>query len=221
MNWLYKMEYKYGRKAPKNMTLVMVGGQILVWLIVMLAYWPLYDMLVLTRAGLFGGEVWRLLSFLFVPSLEMNPLLFALEMYIFYLLGSSLERVWGNFKFDVYLVVGILSAWVACLITGGASNVTLYYSIYFAFACLFPDHQFLLFFVLPVKVKWLGLIMGVLYVFQIAIRLFVGDFWGALAMVIGMANFLLFFGKGLWGDISTNIKAKKRQREWKNQWRDR
>lgn len=221
MKWLYKLEYKYGNKAPKNLTLVMVGGQILAWLIIMLAYSPLYPLLALTRDGLLRGEVWRLVSFLFVPSLEMNPLWFALEMYIFYLLGSSLERAWGSFKFDVYLLVGIASAWVACLITGAAFNTTLYYSIYFAFACLFPDHQFLLFFVLPVKVKWLGLIMGALYLLQILGRLLMGDALGALAMVIGMANFLLFFGKGLYTGTRDAILAKKRQREWKNQWRGR
>lgn len=220
MKWFYKMEYKYGKRAPKNLTKIIVGGQILVWLVVMLAYSPLYSLITLNRPMLFSGQVWRLITFLFVPTLNMNPLFFALEMYIFYLLGTSLERAWGNFKFDAYLLLGIVGAWIACLITGYGSNMALYTSIYFAFAILFPDMQFMLFFVIPVKVKWLGLLAGALYLVEIIFLLLGGQFWQALAQVIGLLSFWVFFGKSLFTSIRDYFRTKKRQREWKNQWRD-
>ena len=220
MNWLYKLEYKYGRKAPKNLMLFVVGGQIVAWLIILLAYSPLYSVLTLTRSGLLRGQVWRLVSFLFVPELTVNPLAFALGVYLLYFIGSSLERAWGSFKFDVYFLVGVVSAWVACLITGWGGTSALTFSLFFAFAYLFPDVQLLLFFIIPVKVKWLGYIAGGFYVLSILSSLLRLDVLGALSMIIGVANFLLFFGKGMFTTIKEGYTARQRRKQWQNQWRD-
>ena len=140
MDWLTKMEQRWGRKAPRNLMLVIAGGQIAVWLVVMLAYQNLYSLIQLTRSGLAAGQVWRLVSFVFSPvSMTVNPLLFALALYLIYMIGTSLERAWGSFKFDMYLVLGMAGAWVACLITGYSDAMALYYSLFLAFAYLFPD----------------------------------------------------------------------------------
>ena len=166
MNWLYKLERRFGRFGIPNLMLYVAAGQAIVWLVIMFAYYPLYFLLSLNRSGLFAGQVWRLVSFVFLPPLTTNPIYVALEIYLLYWLGSALERTWGSFKFTVYFLLGIVGAWLGCLITGSAGNTALYYSLFFAFAYLYPETQLLLFFVVPVKVKWLGWISAVLYLLQ-------------------------------------------------------
>lgn len=222
MDWLSKLEYRWGRKAPRNLMLVIVGGQIAVWLVVMLAYQDLYYLVQLTRSGLVHGQLWRLVSFVFSPvSMTGNPLFFALALYLIYMIGTSLERAWGSFKFDVYLLLGVVGAWAACLLTGASSAMALYYSLFFAFAYLFPNVQLMLFFFIPVKVKWLGWIAAAMYLLNIAAPLVYGDWRTSLALVVGVANFLIFFGRGAVQAVRAEVKNRKRRREWQNQWRER
>ena len=222
MDWLTKMEQRWGRKAPRNLMLVIAGGQIAVWLVVMLAYQNLYSLIQLTRSGLAAGQVWRLVSVVFSPvSMTVNPLLFALALYLIYMIGTSLERAWGSFKFDMYLVLGMAGAWVACLITGYSDAMALYYSLFLAFAYLFPEVQLLLFFFIPVKVKWLGWIAAAMCLLNIVAPLFYGDWRSSVALLVGLANFLLFFGKGTVQALRAEANNRRRRREWQNQWRDR
>lgn len=67
MNWLYKLERRFGRFGIPNLMLYVAAGQAIVWLVVMFAYYPLYFLLDLNRTGLFAGQVWRLVSFVFLP----------------------------------------------------------------------------------------------------------------------------------------------------------
>lgn len=222
MKWLARMEYRYGARAPKNLMLVVAGGQIAAWLVIMLFYSGLYNWIQLTRAGLLRLELWRLVTFVFCPmDLTTNPLFFALEVYLTFIIGISLERAWGSFKFDVYFLLGMAGAWVGCLLTGYGSVSSLYYSLFFAFAWLFPDHQLLLFFVLPVKVKWLGLAAGALYLLNLALLLVTLHFAQAAALVVGLAGFLVFFGPGAAGQLKNRAEARRRRRQWQNQWRGR
>lgn len=221
MKWLAKLQYRYGRRAPKNLMLVVAGGQIVAWLAITLFYGGLYEKLQLTRAGLAHLELWRLVTFVFSPSLTTNPLFFALEVYLIYMIGTSLERAWGAFTFDVYFLIGMAGAWVACLLTGYGSTSSLYYSLFFAFAWLYPDMQLLLFFVLPVKVKWLGWIAGALYLVNLGFLLLTFQLAQAAALVVGLAGFLLFFGPGAVGRLRSEAAARRRRREWQNQWRGR
>ena len=221
MKWLAKMQYRYGARAPKNLMLAVAGGQIIAWLVIMLAWAPLYNYLQLTREGLIHLQLWRLVSFVFSPSLTMNPLFFALEVYLIYMIGTALERAWGAFTFDAYFLLGMAGAWAACLLTGASSASALWYSLFFAFAWLYPDMQLLLFFVLPVKVKWLGLAAAALYLLQAAQLLLTLRFTSALALVVGLANFLVFFGPDIWRRLRGEASARRRRREWENQWRGR
>lgn len=212
MNWLAKMQYRYGRKAPKNLMLVVAGGQIAAWLVIMLVNSNVYYLLQLTRSGLMHLQLWRLVSFVFSPSLTMNPLFFALEVYLVYWIGTSLERAWGAFTFDVYFLLGMAGAWVACLLTGWGSSEALFYSLFFAFAWLFPDMQLMLFFVLPVKVKWLGWIAAAILLLQ----LIVGSWGVKVNVLLSLVNFALFFGRGAVQQARGEIQAYKRRRQWRD-----
>ena len=215
MNWLYKLERRFGRFGIPNLMLYVAAGQAIVWLVLMFAYYPLYFLLSLNRSGLFAGQVWRLVSFVFLPPLTTNPIYVALEIYLLYWLGSALERTWGSFTFTVYFLLGIVGARLGCLITASAGNTALYYSLFFAFAYLYPETQLLLFFVVPVKVKWLGWISAVLYLLQ----WIVAPLGQKLAMLAGLLGFWIFFGKGGIGRLRQKVTDYRRRKAWQNQWR--
>ena len=80
MNWLYKLERRFGRFGIPNLMLYVAAGQAIVWLVIMFAYYPLYFLLSLNRSGLFAGQVWRLVSFVILPPLTTNPIYVALEI---------------------------------------------------------------------------------------------------------------------------------------------
>ena len=210
-NWLYKMERRFGRYGIPNLAKYLALGQLVVWVIVMFFYGDLLGLITLSRSGLMHGQIWRLVTFVFVPPLTFNPLYLVLDLYFLYFVGTSLENSWGSFRFTLYYLIGMAGAIVSCLLLGTYSRSTLLYSLFFAFACLYPDVEVLLFFILPIKVKWMGIAAAALYLWDF---LWAG-MWYKLGMVLGLVNFFLFFGPTLW----QNYQNRKRREAWKNQWR--
>ena len=210
-NWLYKMERRFGRYGIPNLAKYLALGQLVVWVIVMFIYGDLLGLITLSRSGLMHGQIWRLVTFVFVPPLTFNPLYLVLDLYFLYFVGTSLENSWGSFRFTLYYLIGMVGAIVSCLLLGTYSSSTLLYSLFFAFACLYPDVEVLLFFILPIKVKWMGIAAAALYLWDF---LWAG-MWYKLGMVLGLVNFFLFFGPTLW----QNYQNRKRREAWKNQWR--
>ena len=210
-NWLYKMERRFGRYGIPNLAKYLALGQLVVWVIVMFFYGDLLGLITLSRSGLMHGQIWRLVTFVFVPPLTFNPLYLVLDLYFLYFVGTSLENSWGSFRFTLYYMIGMAGAIVSCLLLGTYSSSTLLYSLFFAFACLYPDVEVLLFFILPIKVKWMGIAAAALYLWDF---LWAG-MWYKLGMVLGLVNFFLFFGPTLW----QNYQNRKRREAWKNQWR--
>ena len=210
-NWLYKMERRFGRYGIPNLAKYLALGQLVVWVIVMFFYGDLLGLITLSRSGLMHGQIWRLVTFVFVPPLTFNPLYLVLDLYFLYFVGTSLENSWGSFRFTLYYLIGMVGAIVSCLLLGTYSSSTLLYSLFFAFACLYPDVEVLLFFILPIKVKWMGIAAAALYLWDF---LWAG-MWYKLGMMLGLVNFFLFFGPTLW----QNYQNRKRREAWKNQWR--
>src|SRR4029077_2272748 len=113
------------------------------------------------------GEWWRLVSFLFTPP-SGNPLLAIFALYFLWFMGGALEAQWGAFRYNVYVLIGYAMTVAAAFAFpyGAATNGYITGSIFLAFAYLFPDFQILLFFILPVKVKWLALITWLFFAYQ-------------------------------------------------------
>ncbi len=219
-SWLQKLEYKYGRRGGiPNLMILLIAGQLLLYVAANLGMYNLLSLFTLTRSGLLHLQVWRLITFVFLPSSgSSGPLFFLLYLYCEYWIGMALERAWGNFRFTVYVAACIVGAWLACLLTGSANNMGIYYSLFFAFACLYPDQQLLLFFVIPIKVKWIGLFSGALYLLQI---LTMPGLLNKLSLVLALSGFLLFFGPDLWSGSINRYRNYKRRRDWENQWKNR
>lgn len=171
----------------------------------------LISKLMLLMPRVYAGEVWRLITFLIIPPLY-DPISALLNMYFYYFIGTSLERRWGARRFLLYFLLGALGALMAALITQVGTNHFVYMSMFFAFALLHPEQELMLFFVLPIKMKWLALFNAVYYVYMFA----VGGWPQRVALLFSLLNLFLFFG----GDIINLIRGSyhqwQRRRRFKN-----
>ena len=208
MNWITKLERKYGRFCIPNLINILIGGQILVYAIELFVNQYISFYLSLSRSALFAGQIWRLFTFVLVPFSGGGPLSVVLGIYFTWFVGSALEREWGDFRYTVYLLSGMLGTVLACLLTGvTGSTYCLSLSLLLAFAMLYPEVQVLLFFVIPIRVKYFGFFAAALWVLS---------FLGAplpqkLSLLLSMANVWLFFGPMAY----RSVRAWVRREQWK------
>ena len=177
--------------------------------------------LYLNGSKVLHGELWRIVTFIFVPT-SSSPFWLAISLYFYYWIGSSLERQWGTARFNLYYWSGVLLTVIATLAAsaisgvgysvGGTGYVNL--SMFLAFAFLFPDTQLLLFFFIPIKMKymaWVYLGFTVLNVFSsLQLASFLSFYW--LLPVVPLLNYFLFFGS----DVKNILPDALRYRQRKN-----
>lgn len=206
----YNLERRLRRYAISDLIKYVVFGQGILYALMMvmptLGY-RLYSLMTLTRRGLFAGQIWRLVTFIFVPP-SSSPLFIIFSLYFYYMIGMSLERRWGKVKFNLYYFIGMLAAIVACLITGYAGNTFLNLSLFFAFASMFPEEEVLLFMILPIKMKYLAVLDAALYTYQFL----VGNASTRVTIVLCLLNVFLFLG----GDLINMIRRESRY--WKTRY---
>ena len=207
MNWITKLERKYGRFCIPNLINILIAGQIFVYAVELFVNQYIALSLNLSRTGLMAGQVWRLITFVLVPFSGGGPLSVVLGIYFTWFIGSALEKEWGDFCFNLYLLLGMAGAWLACLLTGYADTYCLSLSLLLAFAMLYPEMQVLLFFVLPIKVKYFGWFAAALWAFSF---LSMGTL-GKLNYLLCMLGFLVFFGPQAW----RSVRAWVRREQWK------
>ena len=189
---LARLERRLGRFAVPNLTWVIAAGMLAAFVLSVMR--PQFlELLVLDMGQVRHGQVWRLVTYLFIP--PPGSLIWMLfGIYWFWLIGTNLENEWGAFKFNAFYLLGMLGTTIAVLISGGSpGNAELNLSLFLAFATLFPDFEIRLFFIIPVRIKWLGLIAGGWLVFQ----LIAGDWTTRGAVVAAMINYVIFFS-GHW-----------------------
>jgi hypothetical protein len=197
MSWLHKIEQRLEPFAISNLTLYLVVGQAFLYLSSMLGLIDLRRCL-LVPFLVMNGEPWRLLTFVFVPP-AVSWLFIAFALYLFYLFGSSLENYWGALRYNLFLLTGYVLTVAVAFITPYevASNLFIGGAVFLAFAYLNPDFVMYVFFILPVKIKWLGLITWLGYAW-----VFVSGGWSArLSIAAAVGNFVIFFARDLWADI--------------------
>lgn len=197
MNWIDKLQKRLGGLAVPNLALYLVAGQIIVY--TMYAFGRLdLDLLYLNPILVAKGEVWRVFSFMFIPFERGGgiPIFLLFAWYIFWMTSQALEAQWGTFKYNLYIWCTVIFTFLGSLLFPQYyyENRYLYITVLFAFATLYPNFEFLLFFVLPVKVKWIAWIGAGFIALQ-----FLNDPWPVRMMIIaGLANYGLFFGKDLY-----------------------
>ena len=156
-----------------------------------------------------AGQVWRLFTFLLLPP-SSSPVFIAFAWYLFWLMGTALEHYWGVFRYNLFILVGwALTVGVAFAFPGSyATNLFLAGSVFLAFAFLNPDFEMLIFFILPVKIKWLALIQWLFYGYA----MIAGSWPIRLGVMASVGNFLLFFS----GEILQRMKTGRRQMEYRS-----
>jgi hypothetical protein len=205
MALLNRLERIFGRFAIPNISLYLVLGQVLFWSVTFLGFFDL-ERIALLPLAVQAGEVWRLVTFLLLPP-NSHPVFIAFAWYMFWMMGSALEGYWGVFRYNLFIFLGwvltVAAAWLFPSIY--ATNVFLAGGVFLAFAFLNPDFEFLIFFILPVKIKWLALIQWVFYGYALV----VGSWPVRLAVLASVGNFLVFFA----GDLIQLIRTGRRRME--------
>ena len=226
MKKIYEAVDRFCARHPRfgvpNLMRYVVIGNVVVYFLMMLtrnADANALDFLAFHLDGLLHGEIWRIITFIFVPNTS-GAFMLLIALYFYYWIGSTLERQWGTAKFNLYYFSGVLLTVIgtvlASLISGtnftivGTEYVNL--SMFLAFAALYPDAQVLLFFIIPIKMKWLAILDAVLFAVDILGALLRLDFVSALIPVIALLNFLVFF----WTDLSEAFGSRRRMARHQN-----
>lgn len=195
MKFIYKLERRFGKYAIPNLMYYIIILYAAGFVISVINPFIYYEYLSLDASKILRGEVWRIVTFLIQPP-EGGYLFVFLAMYLYYMIGLSLEKVWGAFRFNLYFFMGVLGHVLAAVLiyltTGLILMLDTSYlnlSLFFGFAAVFPDMEFLLFFVIPVKAKWLALFNGIYFIYTVIF----GNWASRCAAVLSIINFLIFF----------------------------
>lgn len=262
MNWIYKMEKKFGKYAIPNLPLVIAivyaAGFIMEYFVP-----NMIDLFSLNVDAIFHGQVWRLITWILVPEGSMNIFFVLIFLFFYYSIGKNLEAAWGKFFFNVYFLSGVvltvvgaiilyvcftlfnpdfvsrvegaytimngpcpqfLHSWFSVYVSYFFSTYYLNLSIFLAYAMTYPNMRVLLFFIIPIKVKVLGIIYIIILSFSILTDFFqptsnginISLETGLLSLIsIGMSllNVFIFF-MILRGGKKRRFKEIKRQKEF-------
>ena len=158
--------------------------------------YTLYYILCFNRDLILQGQIWRLFTYVFTYDAG-NLLLTGISLLCYYSIGRAIENLWGTFRFNLFYLTGVILMNAFCMIFGGFANVThLNLSLFLAYATLYPNAHFLLFFIIPVKAWIFALVDFVLISADIALSVY-GPFPRNLFPIVALANYFLFFGKDI------------------------
>ena len=217
-NEMSPFERKFGKYAIKNLSFVLVACYAVGYVLqIMDRSNTLIYYLSLNPYAILHGQVWRLFTWILIPPSTGNLFLTLIMLYFYCSIGTALERTWGTYRYNVYLFQGMLFTIAGSfLLMGyhflfdkefalmGPETLQLYFtyigvvyfstfyvnmSIYLAFAATFPEAQVLLMFIIPVKIKWLGIIYGIILLFNFMQT----DVDGKFAIIASLLNFIVFF----------------------------
>ncbi|MCR5370280.1 MAG: hypothetical protein K6E83_06185 [Clostridium sp.] len=195
MNLMNRLERKFGRFAIPNLMYYVAMMYLLGVILSFINPYFYYTFLSLDAGMILKGQVWRLVTFLICP--PSSGIFFNLiAMYLYYSLGTTLERTWGTFRFNMYFFMGVLGHIAAAFLVYGIFHVswpiTTYYlneSLFLAFAVTFPEMVFYFFGLVPIKAKWFGAIIGI----QFAVEFVRGGMPARIAILVSLLNFIIFF----------------------------
>ena len=229
-------EKKFGKYAIKNLSLTLIMCYAAGYLIEMVLP-GLFHFLTLNPYAIMHGQVWRLVTWILIPPDSSNLFFVLLMLYFYYSLGTSLERTWGTYRYNVYIFSGMLFTIIGsflmmgyCYMVRPADMVSYgpsvffsavsplfstYYvnmSIFLAFAATFPEVQVLLMFIIPIKVKVLGIIYGVMLI----ANFIQGSAYSRFAMAASLFNFVVFWITSK-NHIHMSPKQVKRRQEFRRE----
>ncbi len=207
MDWTRKLEMKYRRFAIKGILNYVIAGQVLVFGIVLLINQNLPLQLMFFTPYILQGEIWRIITFIFLPS-SYSFIWFPISAMFYYFIGMQLEHSWGEFKLNLYFWLSVIGSICAGALVGYTDNSALLSALFLAYAMLYPNRSVMLMMVIEVKVAWLGYAAGAFWLYN-----FIMASWqGKISLVFGMLGFIVFFGPTLFKTIRAYI----RRQIWRN-----
>ena len=216
--WLDRFALRHPKFGIPNLMLYLAVANVAIGLIDNFSAFPLSDFLFFSRDLILQGQVWRLITFIFVPitgdfgilNITVPGTSFfmtVLSAYFYYWVGSMLEREWGTARLNCFFFTGVLLNIIYGLVMGFASISYVNLSMFFAFAVLFPNMQVLFMFFIPMKIKWLAWIDAAFFAWQICLCLFFRLWVWAFMPLVAIFNFFLFF----WNDFADAVARRKRR----------
>ncbi len=188
--------YRHPRFGIPNLMIYIAIGNAAVWLLAMMdTTGSLISFLAFSPSHILRGQIWRLVTFAFIPN--SYSYLALISFYFYYFIGSTIEREWGSGKFTIFFLMGMLLTVIYGFVVYFVfkfncylSAFYIYMSIFLAFATLYPDMTVMLFFILPIKMKWLGIIDAVYFIGTALLDPFPVN----MLPVVAIVNYLLFCG---------------------------
>lgn len=234
-----KFERKFGKYAIKNLTLYLIIGYVMGYFINLINP-DMYALLTLNPYMIFRGQIWRIFTWILTMP-ESLDIFTIIMLFLYYSLGQSLEKNWGTYRYNVYLLSGFIYTAVGslilyvilCVVYGGVvptalignnigACVSTYYinmSIFLAFAATYPEMELLLYFIIPIKVKWFGLLYSAFIVVDIyeafssarAIGFYMNAIIVTVLIVLSLLNFIIYFFTGKMRSRFDPKQVKRRQ----------
>jgi hypothetical protein len=213
MRWLDRLERRFGEWAIPQFPLFIVAANGMIYLLT-LTNPLLYSKLVLNVDAVRAGEVWRLVTFLFVPPMY-GPISMAFGLALIYYYGLALERAWGEFKFCFYYLAGGLATVLTAFFIVGETlpNIPLNTSIFLAFATLFPNFEVSFFYLFSFPVKYLAYLIWAATAYEL---LFGGTLLRA-AVGASLFNFVIFFGPELMDGLRLRWQVYRNRRRFRGE----
>ena len=195
MSWLDKLERKFGRYAIRNLPLYIVMLYAIGAVLNIMTRGYYYYYVALNPELILQGQIWRIVSFLIIP--PDTSIIFIIFMLMFYYsIGESLVQVWGAFRFNMYILIGVIATIVASFLAYFISAQVVFMdttylnlSMFLAYAAIFPEMRVYLYGILPIKVKW----MAWVDVAVLAYEFIAGGMGTRIAIAVSLLNFLLFY----------------------------
>lgn len=208
--WLDRFAYSHPRFGIPHLINYILVGNVVIYLLDMFSSGYATALLGLDFGSILNLQLWRLVTFIFVPDAS-KPIWFVVSLFFYYFLGNTMEQQWGTAKFTLFYLFGAVLTVLASIVTyfwsGGMFSyiITLssvHSTLFLAFATLFPDAQIRVYFILPVKAKWLAVFYVFIELWDIVSmnRAFLPLMLPILlpALLASWINYALFF----WSDIS-------------------
>ena len=205
-DFIDKLERKYHRFAIPNLTMYLIACYVVGYVL----YYVNPRILLLLNLNvsmILRGQIWRLVTWIIYPPSTGNFLLFLISiMFFYYPLGKSLDRAIGSFRYTLFIANGmlltIIGAFLLHILTGGvydnyaAMAMSTYYiclSVFLAFASLFPDLQILLWFVIPIRMKWMAIVYAAIVLYSVFDYIRYGYWFMIIPAAASLINFGLFY----------------------------
>lgn len=237
MDFLTKLERKYGKYAIPNLTLILISGFILGYLIEIFMPEGL-QLLAMNPEKILHGQIYRLVTWVVIPPSSAS-ILVIITLFFYFSIGRTLENSWGDFRYTVYILsgiiftdIGMMGTYLVMHLMGQSQLLDMYYqaglygastyylcmSMFLAYAFMFPDMQVLLYFIIPIKVKWLGY-LDIAYLLVMILQYgYMQYYTGMVTVIMSVLNFILFYFMSK-GKTKMTPALRKRKRKYKQQVR--